>query len=358
MNGLLAPASKILFVDDEPNILEGFQRQFRKRFAVETAVGSQKGLELVSTQGPYAVIVSDLRMPGMDGVEFLSQVKNRSPETARIMLTGQADMAAAISAVNEGNIFRFLQKPCVYEVLSKTLDAAMEQHRLVTAERILLEHTLRGAVEVLTEMLSLASPDVFSKAARVREYVRQLAAILNCSNTWEFEVAAMLSHIGCITVPPAIISKVDAAQSLSEAERRIFDAHPQVGQSLLARIPRLEAVASMVARQQEVCRDPYELVGPDQILLGARMLKAVLDLDLLKMAGVPLSEAVARMRAQGGYNLRVLNALDELITRPEVGKELRDLSVRDLEPGMTVDQDVMARNGLLLLARGQELGLK
>jgi hypothetical protein len=258
--------------------------------------------------------------------------------------------------VNQGNIFRFLQKPCVGEVLGRTVEAALEQHRLITAERVLLEQTLRGAIEVLTEMLSLASPDVFSRAARVRESVRQLAALLNFSDAWKFEVAAMLSHIGCITVPPAILSKVAAGELLSEAEKRIFAAHPQVGHGLLARIPRLEDVASMVARQHEACEDPAEVAGHDYVLLGARALKAAFDFDLLKMAGVAPLDAVARMRASGGYNLRVLDALEELSLSP-VNKELRDLYVRDLLPGMTVDQDVIARNGLLLLARGQEVTL-
>jgi response regulator RpfG family c-di-GMP phosphodiesterase len=353
MNTPAAP-DKVLFVDDERNILDAFERQFHKRFAIETALGPERGLELLSTHGPYAVIVSDLRMPVMTGIQFLAEAKNLAPESVRIMLTGYADTAAAVAAVNQGNIFRFLNKPCVGEVLTKTIEAAIEQHRLVTAEHVLLEQTLRGAIEVLTEMLSLLSPAVFSQTGRLRESVRHVADRLKCRGAWRFEVAAMLSHIGCIAVPPAILSKVTAAEPLSEAEARVFAAHPQVGYSLLIRIPRLEGVARMVALQQEVCENPEEFIGSDDVLLGARMLKAAIDLDFLKMAGASQADAVAAMRAQGGYNASVIEALSGFnLQAPR--KELIEAGVRDLVSGMIVDQDVMARNGLLLLARGQQV---
>jgi DNA-binding NarL/FixJ family response regulator len=348
------PAGKVLFVDDEPNVLEAFQRQFRKRFNLDIAVGPEQGLEFLKTCGPYTVIVSDLSMPGMNGIQLLAEAKSLCPDTVRIMLTGQADTAAAIGAVNQGNIFRFLLKPCVVEVLGKTIEAAMEQHRLVTAEHVLLEQTLRGAIEVLTEILSLSSPAVFSQTSRLREIVGHVARRLQCHDTWKFEVAAMLSHIGCITVPPEISTKIAASEALTEAEQRIYDAHPQIGHSLLARIPRLEDVAQMVAQQHALCENSEEIVDPDTALMGARMLKVAIDLDVQLMAGVPQQEAVDKMRARGGYNRTVLYALEDLDVRP-LGKDARDLFVRDLVAGMIVDQDVMAVNGLLLLARGQEV---
>ena len=103
---------RILCVDDEPNVLLALERQFRKQFEIQTAVGSELGLKAIVENGPYAVVVSDLRMPVMDGNRFLAQVRKLSPDTVRVMLTGQADLADAITAVNEGHIFQFLTKPC------------------------------------------------------------------------------------------------------------------------------------------------------------------------------------------------------------------------------------------------------
>src|SRR5438105_2797905 len=125
---------KILCVDDEENVLRAFERNLRSRFDIETAVGPLEGLAAVANRGPYAVIVSDLRMPHMDGIQFLSAVRTQSPDTVRLILTGNADLQTAIASVNEGSVFQFLTKPCPVEKLSSALEAALKQHQLITAE--------------------------------------------------------------------------------------------------------------------------------------------------------------------------------------------------------------------------------
>ncbi len=120
---------RILFVDDDTNILDGYKRQLRKQFLIETAEGAEKGLDAVKNRGPFAVIVSDLKMPGMDGNNFLSQIKKISPETTRILLTGYADLTSAMSAINNGNIFRLLTKPCDKKDLVLALEDGIEHYR-------------------------------------------------------------------------------------------------------------------------------------------------------------------------------------------------------------------------------------
>lgn len=120
---------RVLFVDDDANILEAYKRQLRKHFNIETARGSDSGLRAVENNGDYAVIVSDLRMPGMDGNQFLSRVKEISPESVRIMLTGYADLHNAIKAINHGNIFRLLTKPCAKKDLIDVLNIGVEQFK-------------------------------------------------------------------------------------------------------------------------------------------------------------------------------------------------------------------------------------
>ncbi len=106
-----SPLPAVLCVDDDAFILDGFRRQLRNKFNVYTAEGPREGLETVSKNGPFTVIVSDFQMPGMNGIEFLTRVRALAPDSVRVMLTGQADFATAIAAVNQGNIFRFLVKP-------------------------------------------------------------------------------------------------------------------------------------------------------------------------------------------------------------------------------------------------------
>ena len=153
--------AKILFVDDDASLLASYKRQLRKQYHIETALGGQEGLELIEQNGPYAVIVSDFRMPFMDGIEFLARVREIAPETVRIMLTGSADMQLAIQAVNEGNIFRFLTKPCSADVLGESLDTGIEQYQQVSGEREYNEksrHSMAEAMDVQQRLIPKTEP--------------------------------------------------------------------------------------------------------------------------------------------------------------------------------------------------------
>ena len=167
---------KILLVDDDANLLAATRRRLRKKFELETARSGADGLHALNTNGPFAVVISDMRMPEMDGLEFLKQVKTSAPDTVRMVLTGIADPNTAVEAVNEGNIFRILNKPCSSESLSRAIEAGLQQYHLIRAERDLLERTLAGSVKVLIDVLSLVDPAAFGTSARLRQRTRQLAA--------------------------------------------------------------------------------------------------------------------------------------------------------------------------------------
>ncbi len=126
---------KILFVDDEPAVLDGYRRMLHREFEVDTAVGGELGLTTIHENGPYSVVISDMRMPGMNGAEFLFQVRQKSPETVRMLLTGGTDLNAAIDAVNKGNIFRFLTKPCTKETLVEAIHIGLTQYQSVMTEK-------------------------------------------------------------------------------------------------------------------------------------------------------------------------------------------------------------------------------
>jgi len=343
---------RILCVDDEPNVLQAFERQFRKRFEIRTALGPEAGLRALVEHGPFAVVVSDLRMPGMSGVEFLSRVRQSSPDTVRVMLTGQADLNAAIASVNEGNIFRFLTKPCPAETLARTLEAALEQYRLITAERELLEETLRGSVGVLCEILSLVNPPAFSRAQRIRRYVQHIAWKLNFQDDWQYELAAMLSQIGCVTVPSEVLEKVYVSAALSPKEQEILASQIQVGYKLLAKIPRLEVVAQMIANQRNPWGNRTETTDPAAV--GGNLLKVALDFDEQTMRGAEVTAVLGRMSAHRDYNPAFVAALLEVQVQ-EAESEIRLVPLSAVQVGMIINVDVKSKNGLLLLAKGQEV---
>ena len=168
---------KILCVDDEPNVLRALVRTLSEEFEVDTAEGGEAALAKIASTS-YAVIVSDMRMPNMSGATLLSTVRESNPLTVRVLLTGQTDMDSAIAAVNDGAIFRFLAKPCPPATLVKTIHAAAEQHRLLTAERELLDGTVQGIVRLLTDVLAAASPPVSARAGRLRGMVGHVADVL------------------------------------------------------------------------------------------------------------------------------------------------------------------------------------
>jgi response regulator RpfG family c-di-GMP phosphodiesterase len=346
----------ILCVDDDANLLEGLKRQLRKQFTLETALSGEAGLAVLKAQGPFAVVVSDMRMPGMNGARFLAQVRELAPDTVRMLLTGQAGIQDAIAAVNEGNIFRFLTKPCPPEVLASALQAALQQYHLITAERTLLEQTLRGSVKVLTDVLGLINPVAFGRATRLKRYVLHIARHLDLSDVWCFELAAMLCQLGCVTLPPEILKKVNAGQPLTVEEQRMYANHPAVGYELIRHIPRLEVVAEIIARQQEPYRNDEELHTAqerDQILLGAHILKVVLDFDRLVSRGMSHHDAVVEL-LQHADTYGIVAALQDMeLEEAEAVAQL--VTVRGLYPGMVLDENIRAKTGLLVIAKGHEV---
>lgn len=310
---------RILYVDDEVNMLASFQRMLRGRFDLETAASGREGLQTIAAGGPFAVVVADMRMPGMDGVEFLAKVKELTPDTVRLMLTGNADLDTAIRAVNEGSIFRFLTKPCSQDLLVKSVEAGLRLYRLVTAERELLEQTLNGSIKVLTDVLSLANPLAFGRAGRLKRYVGHIVAQLGLPEPWRFEVAAMLCQIGLVTLPAETIAKIGAGRKLAPHEEKMLASHPGVGSKLISNIPRLESVAGMIAKQREPV-GPVDSAGGlkdrDDDAAGGQILKAAMDFDERVQRGIPPRAAVAQMRRlPEEYDQEIVAALENVEVR-------------------------------------------
>jgi response regulator RpfG family c-di-GMP phosphodiesterase len=352
-------SKKILFVDDEPGVLEGYRRLLHKEFSVDTAVSAREGLAAIAAAQAdrYAVIVSDMRMPEMDGVQFLSRVRTLSGDSVRIALTGYADIQTASNAVNEGAIFRFLLKPCEKEVLAKALTEGLVQHGLVVAEKELLEKTLRGCVKVLTEVLSLVNPAAFSRGVRVGKYVRHIAKELQLNTPWQFEVAGMMSQLGCVTLDAETIEAIYAGTRLSAEEQARYDTHAGVAAQLLSNIPRLEAVARMIAKQDSA--PPYSSAGvdlkQDPVALGAQILRVAVAYDQLLSGGTSHEESLTRLRSRDKQLAAVVvNALANLELDAQ-RMEARKCLVSELENEMVLQEDVRTASGMLLVAKGTQI---
>lgn len=352
---------RVLLVDDDVNLLDSFRRQLRKKAEIVTAEGSKAGIEAAARQGPFALVISDYNMPGMNGVDMLRVIRHGSPDTVRVLLTGHADLEIAIQAVNAGNIFRLLTKPCAPEVMEQVIDDAFRHHDLITAERELLEKTLTGSVSVLCDLISLVKPDVFGRVSRILPYLRGVSKRMNDPRAWETETAAMLSVVGFITLPDSLIAKVEKAKPLAEGEVQQFLGHPAFGARLVSKIPRMESVAAIVAYQEKHFEGggaPRDDVKGEQIPLGARILKTVVDFDILIANGLPKAEAVTKLeRRKGVYDPAVVSALAEVLNE-QARYTLQKVHLIGLTPGMILAEDLFGQRGnetILLMAKGREL---
>ncbi len=351
------PPEKILLVDDDRNLLDSFRRQFRKLLELETAISGADGLQALRDAGPFAVVISDMMMPNMNGVEFLSRVREISPATVRVMLTGNANLEVAINAVNNGNIFRFLNKPVESEQLYRVILDSIQQYRLVTTEKILLNKTLKGAVDLLSDILSLLKPDSFSQSTRIKRHVHALVKALELEDAWHYDLAALLSPIGLVALPPALIEKRSTGATLSLAEQQIFETHPAIGARLLRHIPRLEVVAEMVAQQLEnVPR--LDIQGPldihQQALLGGQIIKVAIAFDQRLSEGMDEAAAIVSLRqSPEEYDPVLVETLASSTRHQRI--EVQTLPLNALTPGLILDQPIRTGGGLLLVAKGQVL---
>jgi response regulator RpfG family c-di-GMP phosphodiesterase len=362
--------TRVLFVDDDTHALRGFERTMRRHFEVELAPGPREGLEIIDQQEePFAAVVADMNMPGMHGIQFLQKVERVSPQTVRLMLTGHPDMATAMKAVNDGHIFRFLTKPCPPGTLKKSLEAAVELFQTRETERELLENTFRGSISVLSDVLAVANPIAFGRSQRVHRMVVQLYKAMQRELGWEQEVAAMLSHLGCVTVPSETLEKAISGEHLYWEERRLLHRHPRVAYDLLAPIPRLDKVREIIRwqnatlepeddeleQEQGKVLDEQEEPKERRIPFAARVLKVAIDFDTLESGGLVRRDALkAIIERKGQYDPEVIAALRRVLG--ESGEALSQaLYVKDMRTGMILSEGVTTRDGLLIVARGTEI---
>jgi CheY-like chemotaxis protein len=342
----------VLCVDDEPRVVEGLALHLRRDYRVSTANGAQRALQVLKENGAPAVIVSDMRMPGMDGATLLKHVRHLHPETTRILLTGDPGRDVAMAAVNEGQIFRYLTKPCAPDQLRTAIEAGVAHHRLLVAEKVLLQETLIGCIRALIDILAITNPVAFGRATRVKRLATELAAAMGTTGFWQLEAAAMLSQIGYISLPTELVEKLYYGKRLTPEERVLADGAPQVAQKLLGRIPRLEPVLEILAASQQVKGD----VPEGLIKTGAGILRLVLEYDTHIAQSRPVNEAITAIRSQTlRHDGKLVERLERLVGASVGAQELTEVAVGGVVPGMVFMDDLRTHVGTLLVPKGFEV---
>lgn len=355
---------KVLFVDDNESVLSAFRRNLRKEFEVETAETGDAALKLLQSSGPFAVVVSDMKMPGMSGIEFLERAMSVAPDTVRVMLTGNVDQATAVEAVNRGHIFRFLNKPCSLEEVVSAVRAAGAHHEATKVENRMLEQTVSGCVKTLSEVLGMVAPFALGRGQRLQRCIGPFVRSLQLKAPWVYDVTALLSSIGYTSLPTSVVTKLECGEPLEPEEAKIVRETPQVGYELVSPIPKLEAVARAILyhrKNYDGSGFPVDTISRAAIPLPSRILRVFEDRLALERDGVAMEAAKNAMLGRDGhYDPRILDAsfryfpgyLDTTVSKD---REVHVFSIGSLEAGQIVVSDISTHEGVLLVEAGNAL---
>lgn len=400
----MSEPGSLLFVDDEPAILSALKRLFRPHgYQIFTAEGGEAGLAILE-QESIDLIISDMRMPVMDGARFLELARERWPKVLRILLTGYADMESTIAAINRGQIYRYVNKPWDDNEIVLLVRDALERRRLeaengrlgaelearnselralnADLEKKVLERTAEldkalkyvksaharlktgfiNTVQAFSGLTEMRGKNLAGHARRVADHARSLARMLELSDTEQQNVlfAALLHDIGKIGLPDTLLER--PFNVLEGEERAELMRHPERGQQALMQIEQLKDAALLIRHHHEL----YDGSGyPDRLAglaipLGARILCAVNDFDNLvtgTLTREPMKpkDAFSYLIEQRGrrYDPQVIDKY-VLILAEQLKNVIDEIPLRPtaLSPGMVLSRDLMHREGYLLLAKG------
>lgn len=348
---------RVLCVDDEPRVLDGIRRTLGMNFDVKTAEGATQALAMLGGAERFAVTISDMRMPGMDGAAYLEKAAEKDPDMVRMLLTGQSDIQAAVRAINNGRIFRFLTKPCDTDILHQAVEDALEQHRLICAEKELLQKTVYGCVKVLTEMLSLANPVAFSRVGRVKRLVEHVARRLELPDAWQLELAVTLAHLGYVGLSPELLERAYTGKPLDEKEKTLLSAAPKTAHKLMAEIPRIEGVLAILDQLGEpapALDGPKASSKEGRSVWARHVIQAAQRADELSF-GHPLPRLIAAALKAEKFDPIVIEALGRAEYYALQQRRTITIAAKRLEPGMFLLEDALSEAGVMITKGGQEV---
>ncbi len=344
---------RIFLVDDDFVLLGFYSTALQDEFDLTVISDSKDGLNNLKANisNPYQVLIIDYDMPVIDGIQFLKEAKEIMPDSVRIMLTSSSDIHVAIEALAQGDIFRFLNKPCAPDILAKNINSAINQYNLVTAEKTLLEKTLLGSIGIVMEILSIFNPDVFAQTIRLRRLAKKIVERLKLENAWEIEIGVLLSQIGCITIPQDIIEKHYHGHILSEKESDMYYSHPISGHKFISKIPRLEKIAEGIKYQFV----DFNSVNVKPNLLS-QFIKTLTDYDLLIHKGKLPKTALEIMHSEKeNYNEVILQGLEAEVLQVMDGFLVKSIKLEDLRVGMVLADDLRSERNVILIRKNSEI---
>jgi CheY-like chemotaxis protein len=370
--------NKVLFVDDDTELLSSFERNLRKTFNITTATSGMKGIEILKEDNQFACIVSDFKMNQLNGVEFLSIAKDIAPNTPRILLTGFADLKNSMDAINRANIYRLLTKPIPIDNLAKIINEALESYRLIELEKEMMDKTLKSTIKMLIDVLSISQPLAIQHSKSMLKVISRTAAKINIKKIWEAEISAMLSNLGAIAIPKNIIDKKLRGEVLDSVSDGMIKSIPETGYKLINNIPHLTRIAKIILNQNIDNLNINELSPDYDVFRIGHILRIVNDYDIKLKRGVNANEIISMFKENSDlYDSATVSALEESISeikneeyilrrnrvnnlagslaKDKFKDSILDIMISRLEPGMTLASPIKDDRGRIILSKGYEL---
>jgi CheY-like chemotaxis protein len=348
------PKSNLMVVDDQPanlKLLEDLLTQ--QGHAVRSFPRGRLALEAAARHLPDLILL-DINMPEMNGFDVCKRLKSddKLSHIPVLFLSALSETRDKVNAFRAGGV-DYITKPFQLEEVRARVETHLQLHRARQVERELLERTLGGAVKALSDLAHLTSPTLTQRSGALRSMVVYMAEQLRLPDPWQYELAAMLCLIGCITLPSDTFEHAYVGENASSEELHMYREHPDAGFRLLSQIPRMENVAEMIRLQQV---ETSNWAKSDVAERGSRMLKTAQELDRRTLRGIPFQTACDQLRAAPGkYPTAILDALKDY-SPSRVYFEVKRLPAPQLLPGMILEDDVVTEDGsLTVISKGTTL---
>jgi CheY-like chemotaxis protein len=355
MNPETSSLPRVLFVDDQAEVLENLQIHVSEICDPMVAQTAEEGLEIFKEHGPFTIVVSDQALPGMNGADFLAMVNRRDPYCSTMLLTGHGAYSDAMQAVNDGHVFRLLDKPYSPQALRDAIQAGIRQRQLVESEKILLQETLVGAVNALTETLATVKPLFFGRAQRVKRLAGEMARYLNFPHVWQVETAAVFSQLASITLPEEEAENVFQRKRLVPKVEKLVRKFPEVIDHLLGNIPRLEEVREILDCLM-VNEEPYRADDKTLVFQAYEILRAALEYDYIETEGHDSEIALATLKGgKKAFQPEAVEAMSQLLHKSKTRYLVNELAMSELEVGMRLAQDLKLETEMLVAPKGTDI---
>jgi DNA-binding response OmpR family regulator len=337
----------IMVVDDQPANLKLMEDMLKLQgYSVRSFPRGRMALEAASKDLPDLILL-DINMPEMNGFEVCERLKadRRLASIPVIFLSALTDTEDKVKAFGSGGV-DYVTKPFQFEEVQARVETHIQLQRARRAERDLLENTLNGAIRTLAELVHMTGRTLSARAEAIRAVVAHLATALAVEERWQYDLAATLCLIGCVSLPVDVFERAYTGETLSAEEAQMFRAHPESGARLLANIPRLENVAEMIRHQQTIGRDASDGISQR----GASMLRIALEIERVRPKAVSWKAALMQVRdVLRGFPAEMLLALEDYAP-PKASFDIRRLHVHELRALMILEEDVLTKDGNLMIS--------